>query len=297
MDKRRISLSDHSTELWPLRRAEQLTRCSLYWIPVSAFPIPSAQKEWLTVFIDRFSEWTQSDRGLRAESFLQMKTVHPALLEPFIDTAHDFIPVLGLSQRPGKRLPPIPTMESLQPIIDGKRKFDFNESVGDYCYWFVDKDAKKQRELFFGYGGMTTIFLTPDPKTKVEPLPIPKGIREHPVFADLFKRFSPDLANARAHSLADGFRRKSLDLFAGDLKKDIQSKGIPFSIPLLYTRDFFDRPEEEFKKWFELFDLYISESPQDEGILLASKLDVEQPLVRILKELMTEGLTYPSATL
>lgn len=295
MDKKRLTLINSSNDLWPLRRAEQLTRCSLYWIPVSAFPIPSAQKAWLILFLDRLSKWIQNDLGLRAESFLQMKTVHPALLEPFIDTAHDFIPVLGLSQRPGKQLPPIPTLESLQPIIDGKKKFDFNESIGDYCYWFLDKDVKKQRELFFGHGGMTTIFLTPDPKTKVEPLAIPKGIREHPVFADLFKRFDPDKANARAHSLADGFLRKSLDLFGGDLKKSIQSKGIPFAIPLLSTRDFFDRPEEEFKNWFELFDLYISESPQDEGILVASKLDVEEPLIGILHELMTEGLDYPSA--
>ncbi|MGO9086263.1 MAG: hypothetical protein ACLP6G_13090 [Terriglobales bacterium] len=291
-DKSRLTPLDRGPELLPLKRAEQLTRCALYWIPVNAFPIPSAQRQWLDSFLDRLSEMMRKKHALRAELFLQYKTVYPALLERFLDNARDLIPLMGLGQCPGKELPPIPSIKDLQPLIDGKEEYDFGKYVGDFCYWFVRKHEKKQRELFWGYGGVTILFLTPDPNTKVEPLPIPKGTREYPVFADLFKRFDPDEANATAHALGDSFRKKSLELFSQEIQKNVQLKGIPFVVPLLGTRDFFNRPEEECKKWFELFDVYVNESPADKGIVIASKLDVEEDLIGIVRQMKTEGLRY-----
>jgi hypothetical protein len=292
-DQSRLTPLDRGPELLPLKRAERLTRCALYWIPVNAFPVPSAQREWLNVFLDHISQLMQKKYKLRSELFLQYKTVYPALLQPFLENAHKLIPIMGFGQVPGKELPPFPTMEDLQPFIDGKEKYDFGKYVGDLCYWFVRKQEKKQRELFWGYGGVTILYLAPDPKTKVEPLPIPKGAREHPVFADLFKRFDPDEANATAHALTDGFRKKSLELFADEMKKNVQLMGMPFVIPLLATRDFFNRPEEEVRKWFELCDLYVNESPADKGIVIASKLDVEEDLVGIVKQMKEDGLRYP----
>jgi hypothetical protein len=289
----RVSRLSGPEDLRPFRRAEAMTRCHLFWIPVSSFPIPSQQRLWLREFIDRLSKLLQDTLSLRGETFLQMKTVYPSLQETFIDTSHDFIPMMGLAKRPGKDLPPVPTMEDLQPIFEGKKKFDFNESIGDYCYWFVDKDGKKQRELFWGHGGMTLLFLAADPKTKAEPLPIPRFVRESPTFADLFKRVDPDRAVATALALGDSFRKKSLQLFAEDIKKNIQLKGVPFVIPLLASGDFFERPEEECKKWFELFDLYLRESPSDSGIVLAAKVDIEEPLIGLLEQMQADGYRYP----
>jgi len=37
---------------------------------------------------------------------------------------------------------------------------------------------------------------------------------------------------------------------------------------LLRTADFFEQSDEEVDKWFSLFDIYIGESPYDQGILL-----------------------------
>ncbi len=141
---------------------------------------------------------------------------------------------------------------------------------------------------------MTILFLAPDPGTTVAPLPIPKAVREHPVFAEMFKRNDPDKANATTHALTDAFRKKSLELFAEDLKKNIQLKGIPFVVPLLSTRDFFNRPEDEVKKWFELFDFYVNESPLDQGIVIATKLDIEEELIALLKQMNEDGLRYPT---
>jgi hypothetical protein len=289
----RLTPLDRGPALLPLKRAEQLTRCALYWVPVSSFPIPSAQRAWLNSFLDRLSQTMLDAHKLRAEVFLQYKTIYPELLETFTDKSFELIPVMGFSKRPGQELPPIPTLEDLQPLIDGKEKYDFGKYVGDFCYWFLRKKQKQQRELFWGHGGMTILFLPPDPKTDVQPLRIPKCVRENPTFVELFKIFDPDQVNANAHALADGFGKKSLEMYAEEIKKNLQLKGMPFVIPLLSTRDFFSQPEEECKKWFGLFDVYVNESPLDKGVVIATKLDVEEDLIGILKQMKEEGLGYP----
>jgi hypothetical protein len=293
-ERSRLTPLERVSDLLPLKRAHSMTRCALYWIPVRTFPIPADERIWLHTFLTRLASVLQKNYELRAEVFLQLKAVFPSLVETFNEKALELIPVMGLAQRPGKELPPTPTMDDLQPIIDGKEKYDFGKYIGDFCYWFVRKQQEKQRELFWGHGGMTILFLPPDPKTKVEPLQIPKGIRENPAFAELFKIFDPDQANADSHAMGDAFRKKSLELFAEDLKKNVQLKGMPFVIPLLSTRDFFDRSDSECKKWFELFDLYVNESPLDVGIVVATKLDVEDELINILRQMSEEGLSYPS---
>jgi hypothetical protein len=57
--------------------------------------------------------------------------------------------------------------------------------------------------------------------------------------------------------------------------------------------DFLDQPEEEAGKWFELFDIYVNESPADRGILLASRFDWEDDLIALLQQMKDEGLEYP----
>jgi hypothetical protein len=291
-DGSRLTPLESDADLLPLVRAREFTRCLLYWIPASPVPIPSVQRLWLNSFLDRLSLLMTKSHGLRSEVFLQYKTLIPDLYESFVDKALDLRPLMGLAQRPGQEIPPVPTLEDLQPIIEGKEKYDLGKFVGDFCYWFVRKNEKWQREQFWGHGGMTILYLAPDPATKTAPLRIPKYLREYPGFSELFKLFDPDQAVADAQALSDGFRKKSLEMYAEELKKSVQLKGIPFVIPLLSTRDFFNSPEDIFKKWFELFDIYVNESPADKGILIASKLDIEEDLIGILKEMKEEGLIY-----
>ena len=47
------------------------------------------------------------------------------------------------------------------------------------------------------------------------------------------------------------------------------------------------------KAWLELFPVYMRESPEDKGFLLATSLDVEEDLVEMLREMREEGWTYP----
>jgi hypothetical protein len=286
----RLSAADTSWELLPWRRAERLTGCFLYWMPVASFPVPTEQRQWLTVFLDRFGERMEERAGLRTELFLQMKSLGPEeLRNTFVKKASDFCPVIGVSMRPGSKLPPMPTMDDIDQYKDG-RKFNFGDYVGDYCYWFMDKAAPRQRETFLGFGGLTSLFIKPSAKPNSGPS-IPKGFYKHPTA----KIFDLDRILKRGQSIQDDFLPKSKALFGVGLEEHPQYRGLLFIIPLLRSTDFFTQPAEENEKWFQLFDVYVNESPEDKGILLASKISLDEHLVDLLAQMKTERLIYREA--
>ena len=52
----------------------------------------------------------------------------------------------------------------------------------DYLHWFLNKHADKQREAFFGYGGMLTLFLPLDAKANAPLLGLPRVSTSHPAY-------------------------------------------------------------------------------------------------------------------
>jgi len=289
----RLTPISRHRDLLPWRRADRLTGCFLWWIPTDSFPVPVGQRQWLIHFFDRLADLFGRQRGLRPAVFIQMKVLHGELRDPFLRTVHDFSPIIGLSRKPGGKLPPSPTPEDIKAIQEGRKQFDFNEFSPDYCYWFRGKSDNEQRQLFFGYGGMTIGFLKEDMKTRPPEFKISPKLREHPMFQSLLRKFDFEQVQTKAFALLDGFLPKSKELFGAGLEQDPQYRGLLFIIPLLGASDFFNRPVEEAAKWFELFDVYVNESPADRGILLASKIDVEPNLIDLLKQTREEGLTYP----
>lgn len=285
----RLTPIDRDPDLYPWRRAHGLTWCFLYWIPVTSFPVPMSQRQWLLIFLDRVSSLLGTQYDLRPEIFLQYKSLYPDLMKSFVKSSVDFGPLPGLGRKPGATIPAAIREQDIQDMMDGK-KYDFNEWVADYSYWFVNKSAKKQRELFLGYGGMTTIFLKPDPKTKAPAIPFSPAIRN---YFSIFQKFDVDGLVGHTFALMDGFQEKSKKLFGDGLEDEAQLQGIRFILPLLSTQHFFNQGEETREKWFQLFDVYINESPADQGILLASKLDLEQQLIVLIKRMREENLEYP----
>ncbi len=279
-------------DLKPLRRAEQLEDLFLYWVPVTSYPIPEGERAWLNELLDRLSSYLVEQHKLRAEVFLEYKTVYPDLLDRFLDLAFDLTPIMGFGYKPGVPLPPFPTMEDLQPFIDGKKKFNFGDYVGDYIYWFLAKEEKLQRKNFLGYGGMAILFLPPDPAAIPAKLPISPKLKEHPMFKELFTRFDMDKVNARAHALSDKWLKTSMELYAKDLPKSPQMKGVQFVVPLLKSADFFAQPEN-CKSLKGLCDFYVRESVPDCGVLLAAAKDQDAALAGILKDMQNDGLRYP----
>jgi hypothetical protein len=293
-EKSRLTPIDRSRDLLPWRKAERVASCSLYWMPVRGYPMPAEQKQWLMVFLDRLAELLGKQQGVQPEVFLQFKVIYPDLLQTFTDNSFDLYPFMGLSRRPGSELPPPPTMEKdVVPIQQGKKKFDFGEFIGDYCYWFVFKDDHRQREMFLGHGGMSILYLKPDPKAQAAPVKISPKVRANPKFGGFLEQFNVDKVIGSTGSLQHEFLAKSKKLFGAGLEKRAEWRGLLFIIPLLRTSDFFDRPEQERQSWFQVFDYYVNESPEDKGILFAAKGDFDQTLIDMLRQMRDDGLRYP----
>ena len=287
---KRLTPLDRHRELNPWQRARELTRCSLYWMPVKSFPMSPAEKRWFFAFQDRLVEHICKPAGLRPETFLHMKALLPQeLFTTFAKNAPDLKPLTGLARRPGAKIPAVPDPDDVRAIAEGKQSFNFSESTPDYCYWFLNKDFAKARELFAGYGGMTSGFLKPDSKTAPPELPISPGLRKK---SQILRMFDMDELVASTFALRDGFLSKSKELFGVGLENQAGYPGIPFILPLLTSSDFFSQPDTECEKWFQLFDVYIMESPTDQGILLASKVDIEEALIGLLKGMAEEDLVY-----
>ena len=128
---------------------------------------------------------------------------------------------------------------------------------------------------------MTILYRKPDPKTKPPEVNIPPKYRGH----ELFQRFDVPALLAGACSMQDEFMAKSKIVFGVGMKKTAQVEFIPFILPLLASADIFQQSEQDLKAAFDLFDVYFQESPVDNGVLLASKHDLEEALIDIMAEM------------
>ena len=279
--KLRLSSADRK-EILPWQRAESMTRCSLYWMPVSGFPAPAAEKAWLLQFTTRLGARLKSEFKAEPWVFLQYNTaltVH----DDFVRRSREFMPLMGISRRPGAELPNMPSKEDLQAALDEKRMLDVKQYTEDYAYWFMVKSEKQQRELFQGLGGLTLFYKKPDPKTAPPELAIPARYRDH----ELFKSMDVHALLAGACSMQDEFLKKSKEVFGAGMK-NVQAEFVPFILPLLSSADFFRMTEEDTKAHFDLFDIYLRESTADQGMVLASKHDLDEILAQILEEMREE---------
>jgi len=297
--------------LQPWRRATELTRCALYWIGVHSFPVPSGQRTWLLNFITRLAGNLQERAGLRHELFVQIKALNPALREMFLSKSVDWMPVTGLSRAPNAPMPPLPSGADIKALQEGKKKFDANEYMPGYSYWLLDSSFQRQMETLFGGGATTVLFLKPDEKAQPPNLALPKELFQNPLYAGVdpncaiplpsFVRENPLMQQLNvegkinaAFKLQQEFLPKSKTIFGAGLESNPASRGFAFIIPELESKDFFQEPEADVKKWFELFDVYLHECKPDQGILLAAREDIDGPISEIVQKMKEEGLQYPN---
>lgn len=283
-------------DLLPWRRADSLEACALYWLPVKPPPAPKGQIQWQIEFYDRLTARLAKDRDLRPESFMQMLTLQDYAMDDFLRNAQKLNPVMGLSRKPDAPLPKLPTMDDIRPMQQNQGGFRMGDWMPDYSYWFTGKQERFQRELFFGYGGMTTLFLAPDPNTEPPEVKVPAAISQHPVMKRWFgEDFDPAAVHRQSYALIDEFLEKSVKCFGAGLEDDPQYPGLLYVLPRLTTTDFFSAKPEAVAQWFEVFDGYLTESPADKGALLALKEDSDETLIEILLEMREEGWVYPDA--
>ena len=276
----RVQLAtDPRATLKPWRRAESLTDSFLYWAPVRAFPMPEPHRKWMSEFQRRFSARAKTNLALRAEMFLR-DTAFPDLLARFVETAMEFSPLRGLGRVPGEPLPMLPSA----PAKDAGRV----PPKPPGWYWFMNKAEERQRECFFGYGHMATLFLAPDPYTKGPRLPISESMKKR---IETLQTFDLQAMMNTAFASKDGFLVKSKDVFGGpELKDSLHLRGTRFVLPILSSTNFLRSTPEERTRWFEVFEIYLLESPRDRGMLIASKNNLDD----LIHALLGDMPAYPS---
>lgn len=275
----------------PWKRAEErLNDCFLFWMPVSDFLVRDDEKRWITEFLARLSARLEEAHGLRCEIFFQYKQITPELGEAFRGYAQKCMKLMGLGRFADADLPSFPTADEIKKIVNSGKSVDFRDWMGDYLIWFIGKQPERQRELFLGHGGMTTIFLPPDSRTKPPRLPFTPALRAS---LPVFQKVDVDGMIAGTFAMQDAFLEKSKAMFGAGLESKPEYPGIAFILPLLDSGHFFLASPELRAKWFELFDVYVNESKKDKGLILAfQKEEYEQVFVDVLESLRRDKFIY-----
>lgn len=291
--KTRLQPLESDPAIRPFSRANQLHDLSLYWIPVTGYPIPFQQRRWLLEFLIRLKKLLAGNAGLRVENFLQLKYLQQGLHDRFNKTLMEYHPTTSIAIAPGAGLPRTPTSGEIKEMVDANtpgHNLNLDHLTADYCCWFVQKQDERQRTDFFGVGGMFLFFLAPDPATEPPKFELPRFLKTHPAF----KNQDIDEPLKVAFALKDSFLAKSKEVFGSHLKEEAVYPSLPFIAPLLRSEDFFRATPEERGKWFDVFHGYCIESVRDAGVLLAMKEpQFDKNLAEILKEMRDEGMEYP----
>ena len=275
----------------PWVRAEgELADCTLFWMPVSQFPIREQEKTWLTEFLLRLSSQLSQGFGLRCEIFFQYKQITTELSDAFRRYSPKCMKLMGVGRHSESDLPAMPTPEQIKELIQSGKEIHVHDWIADFLIWFITKQPDEQRELFLGRGGMMTLFLPPDSKTVPPKLPVTPALR---AAMPVFQKMDVDGIVAGAFATRDGFLEKSKTLFGTGLETRPEYPGIPFVLPLLDSSHFFIASEELRSKWFGLFDVYINESRKDKGVILAFQKEAyEDVVLDVLESMRNDGMVY-----
>ncbi|GAA3753545.1 hypothetical protein [Terriglobus aquaticus] len=277
----------------PWIRAEQgVGDVTLLWLPVAAFPMSHGEKAWLFTFLTRLHKALAEKHGLREEIFLQFKA-----LDQFGDEFRRYVNTcmirVGIGRAGDEPFSGMPPREEVQRYVDERTSFDYKDWMADYLVWFVGKDASGQRERFGGFGGMLTVLMQPDAQIRAPKFSVTPAMRNA---LPVFSRFDVDGLLKSSASLQDSFQARSKAMFGAGLEDTPEYPGIPFIMPLLKSAQFFLADEQKRNQWFTLFDLYVTESVVDKGVLLAfQKTEYERVLLDVL-ETMRADTRYPSVT-
>lgn len=204
-----------------------------------------------------------------------MKVLHPDLMDPFLRNAPRFQPLIGLSRKPGAALPPLPDQEYAEKLQQGKIKYDHKAVQPDYCYWFLKPQTEEQTALYFGMGGLMMLFAVPPEGAKMPVPVVSRAVMEHPQFKSLLAENRLQQMTETMQKATSPFFPKTKTVFGRGLEDDLQFPGLKFIVPLLSAADFADATPAAIEEWFSVFDVLLTESPTDRGLLLASRHDVD----------------------
>lgn len=278
--------------LSPFVRASAVEDASVYWMPVSRFPMMPQPKEWLLEFHKRLAKML-GQLDLREECFLQFKSLYPDLIDRFTATSGEYMPMMGAALTPGQAPQALPSFEAIKEQVEHASKsgepVDTTRWMPDHLQWFLKKYPDRQRADFFGYGGMLTLYVAKDPAMAAPKIEVPRYVRTNPGF-DEDEMKSQVTA---VYSLRDAFLAKSKERFGEPFRSDASYRGLLFVLPLFTSEALVQSTPEQRAAWFDVFDGCVMESKVDRGVLLAVRQpDFDESLMEVVEGMRDDGLAY-----
>jgi len=290
--RRRLSDVKTSRHLLPFVRASAIEDISLYWLPISEFPIRFRQREWILQLLESLDEELKK-RKQTVENFLQLKYTRTELNDRFVNTMLDYRPVTGILVAPGEQLPKPPTSLEVKKLTESHGPdgtINLNHLAPDYCAWFAGSQHSEQRRDFLGVGGMLMIWLDEGQEPSPLQFDVPRVLRTHPAMQGV--DFEVQMRSGMR--LQHPFLKRSREIFAAHLPDGPAKRHSLFVLPRLRGAHFIDATPELRETWFQIFSAYCIESEVDKGILFAFKdSNFDACLIAILTALREKGQDYP----
>jgi hypothetical protein len=233
-----------------IERLSEINSGDVYLLPVSRFPLPESEKTLLQRILNSLvDEYLPADNRLSLEVMIRQSCLYSGLLDTFVDNAPQWMPQQGLAIIPHKPPPHMPDrseIESADPRLINQYGVEGVVDIPEFVFQITDEAAKKRCcEAMSGHGALS-IMLT---KLKT---------------SDLRKRWK--------------------ELF-GSRVTDRHFRSMPLFIPLFGVRSFQSATDDDLSLWFETFELFIGESKEDQGIVIASSERLKGLIETIAKEL------------
>ena len=93
-------------------------------------------------------------------------------------------------------------------------------------------------------------------------------------------------------SLQSPFLKKSKEHLGKGWEERLEYRGLLYVLPRWSSQDFFNLHEDEIKHLFEICDVYISESPVDQGVLVASSKPLQDKISKVIDDLKREDIVF-----
>ncbi len=237
-------------ELLPIKKLAFTYGSFLYLIPVSHFPMPENDLAWLMEICGTVIQYHKTNSPtLREEVIIKQSCLYTGLLDFFVDHASELMPRQGVAVIPHASPPHMPSKGELEGI--DPRNLDPNAvglglDVPELVFWISEEKGKDiSRKNLLGHGALH-IYLT--------------RLDEEKLYGQWREVFGK--------RVTDRLFRK-----------------MPFFMPLFGWQSFLEAEAKEVSTWLASFDLYIGESIEDKGIIIASKKNIDIFLAQLASRL------------
>jgi hypothetical protein len=230
---------------------------SLYVFPMS-FRRERPSKELLD-FLAALIDSASAGKSVHSYTFFEQQRLYPNLIEVFTPRAMSFMSILGIGVRPEHGPPRLPGQRDMEGLNQEKVKTIAEKKGQEMTLqnffpdlptgaYWIKQNHTLARELLTGEGGWSFI-LSPIGET---------------TFFEKTKAI-----------LLEGSRDEALKL-------------MPLIIPLLGMSSFHRESIGKLYQWFEALDLYLGESLQDRGLVIASRTCLDDLLIRFVRQFKLE---------